>query len=91
MTLGPNLYRPFLFLMQHTELNNMTGPIPTEIGLLDTLIYFDIDHNRITGTIPTEICRMTELRGIALQNNKLRGELPTCVDQFENLQFLNVT
>ena len=32
------------------EVNQLTGPIPTEIGQLVQLVHLDLDVNKLTGT-----------------------------------------
>ena len=41
--------------------NALTGPIPTELGLLAELEYLELFENRLHGSIPTEIGLLTNL------------------------------
>ena len=59
------------------ENNILTGIIPSEIGEMALLEYFDISHNRISGTIPSEIKNLNwRIQEILLHSNKLTGSLP---------------
>jgi hypothetical protein len=41
--------------------NNLTGTIPTEIGLCANASYIQIDNNHFDGTIPTQVGLMDQL------------------------------
>ena len=51
--------------------NQLTGTIPTELGLLTYLQVLDLSGNRLTGTIPEELASLTNL-----QELRLSGKLP---------------
>jgi len=67
--------------------NDITGTIPTEIGLMSGLASFSIANSTLTGTIPEEIGNLKQLRRLWLFNNKLTGTIPKTMD---NLQLLEV-
>jgi len=62
--------------------NNLSGSIPTEIGLacasctpgLD--FYFGAEYNQLTGSIPTQILQIGSVLALSLQGNKLTGSIP---------------
>lgn len=57
--------------------NQLTGTIPTELGLLDTLEYLDLSNNLLSGIVPSEIshgCPMLQV--YYLQENQLTGSIP---------------
>jgi len=37
----------------------MTGTIPSEMGMLSSLIELSLNNNSIKGTLPTELCALT--------------------------------
>lgn len=66
----------------------MKGSIPTELGLLSTLIFLDLEFNALSGTIPTELCQLTDLQFLSLRGNQLTGPLPSCMGQWTDLTAL---
>ena len=41
--------------------DELTGTIPTELGLMTDVTFMEIDDNEFSGTIPTELGRITEV------------------------------
>jgi hypothetical protein len=69
--------------------NQLTGPIPPEIGNLTNLTYLDLRVNQLTGSIPSEIGNLTNLTRLWLQENQLTGEIPeTICNLVENNCFI---
>ena len=75
----------------HLNDNELTGPIPTELGQLTELYALILDGNELTGPIPTELGQLTELYALYLDGNHLTcipatlewalewaGDLPVC-------------
>ncbi|KAL7536265.1 hypothetical protein ACHAXR_007034 [Thalassiosira sp. AJA248-18] len=63
------------FLSLHT--NNITGPIPTSIGLLKNLTTLDLSLNQFTGDIPVEIGKLVDLDIMFLgRNNFNKAPVP---------------
>lgn len=73
-----------------TEYNQLNGKVPTELGLLTSLLFLDLEFNNITGTIPTELCRLTSLEHLSLRGNLFTGTLPSCMGQWTNLVYFDV-
>mmetsp|Transcript_39062 Transcript_39062/g.73286 ORF Transcript_39062/g.73286 Transcript_39062/m.73286 type:complete len:225 (-) Transcript_39062:341-1015(-) len=55
----------------------MTGTIPSELGLLTNLGTLAIWHNQLTGTIPSELGYLTRLGFLSTWENQLTGTIPT--------------
>jgi Leucine-rich repeat (LRR) protein len=73
------------------EYNNLSGTIPTELGLLSTIVYLDLEYNlEIEGQIPSELCQLTDLRYLSLKANKIQGELPSCMSNWQELEVLDL-
>lgn len=71
--------------------NNLTGPIPPELGNLDSLIFLDLHDNQLTGPIPPELGNCTNLLELRLNNNQLSGELPEELASINSLNTFNVS
>ena len=56
--------------------NKLVGPIPTELGNLDSLTYLDVARNSLTGTIPTELGNLNSLAVLYIEENSLEGTIP---------------
>ncbi|CAB9496472.1 LRR receptor-like serine threonine-protein kinase [Seminavis robusta] len=56
--------------------NQLTGPFPTELGLLTNLLGIVFDGNLFTGTIPTELGQVSPLYSLDLSNLMLSGTIP---------------
>ncbi|MCF8236037.1 MAG: T9SS type A sorting domain-containing protein [Bacteroidales bacterium] len=56
--------------------NQLTGPIPPEIGNLDFLRMMDLNDNQLTGSIPGELGNCDSLTELKLNNNLLTGTIP---------------
>ena len=56
--------------------SNLRGPIPSEIGLLTSLVTLDLSGNNISGSIPPEIGQLDNIRTLSLRRNLLQGAIP---------------
>lgn len=70
--------------------NNLQGPIPPEIGILQRLSFLVLDANRLSGAIPPEIGQLQNLGSLYLGENQLSGAIPPEIGQLLNLTFLNL-
>jgi len=43
-------------------MNNLTGPIPKELGGLRSLVSLDLYHNILTGSIPASLSKLSNLK-----------------------------
>ncbi|GLT52144.1 hypothetical protein SLA2020_254990, partial [Shorea laevis] len=57
--------------------NNLTGPIPSTLGLVQSLQVIRFDHNFLSKSIPSNLNNLTSLQELYLSNNKLSGSLPS--------------
>lgn len=56
--------------------NNLSGPIPIEIGGLINLSPLNISNNQLTGEIPSTIAECVHLESLHLEGNLLDGQIP---------------
>jgi hypothetical protein len=56
--------------------NNLSGPIPKELGALSRLYELDLQQNELTGTIPESIATLSGLIYLDLDVNHLVGPIP---------------
>ena len=66
--------------------NNLSGPMPDEIGDLANLTTLQLYTNNLTGPIPAELGKLTNLEILFLEQNDLSGRLPTELGQLGRLQ-----
>ena len=53
--------------------NQLTGPLPAELGGLTNLQTLNIGHNQLSGAIPDELGDLTDLQTVRLGYNRLAG------------------
>ncbi|KAM7264274.1 hypothetical protein ACFE04_001957 [Oxalis oulophora] len=76
-TISP--YLGNLTSLQYLDLSNLKelfGNIPAELGKLNQLIYAFLDTNKFNGWIPTTFQHLTKLQKLYLSNNQLTGTIP---------------
>jgi hypothetical protein len=56
--------------------NDLTGAIPSEIGLLKNLEFLNLNSNSFNGTIASQLGLLTRLDQLRLQDNQLSGSVP---------------
>ena len=70
--------------------NNLTGPIPPELGDLSSLRSLGLDSNNLTGPIPPALGDLSNLAELNLHTNNLTGPIPPELGALSNLEFLNL-
>ncbi|KAA8535160.1 hypothetical protein F0562_030163 [Nyssa sinensis] len=78
-----------LYFMSGMDLsgNNLTGPIPPEIGNLSGIHTLNFSYNHLNGSIPKTFSGLKNIESLDLSHNKLSGQIPT---QLIELNFLSV-
>jgi Leucine-rich repeat (LRR) protein len=95
---GPSGTLPYEIATTLTQLSvlragycNVTGSIPTDIGLLTTLRELSLMTNKLTGSIPESMGRLTKLTKLDLSGNSLTGSIAqSLVVQLTELQELRL-
>lgn len=70
--------------------NNLTGPIPIELGNLSNLQKIYMGNNQMTGTIPAELSNLSNLQWLILECNELTGPIPVELGNLASLQVLGL-
>jgi Leucine-rich repeat (LRR) protein len=72
----------------HLYKNQLTGPIPSELGDLKYLQFLHLNENQLEGPIPSELGTLPILIELDLQGNQLEGEIPPELGDLANLKDL---
>ncbi|XP_012842358.1 PREDICTED: probable leucine-rich repeat receptor-like protein kinase At5g49770 [Erythranthe guttata] len=73
----PQLFNSNLALIHLLfENNQLTGSIPSTMGLVRTLEVVRLDRNSLSGPVPSNFNNLTSVQELFLANNKLTGSLP---------------
>ena len=62
--------------LQVLELDQLTGPIPAELGQMVELKRLGIGGSRLTGGIPTELGNLAQLEWLSVSGGQLTGGIP---------------
>ena len=68
--------------------NNLSGPIPPELGNLIQLEFLFLESNSLTGPVPPELGNLTRLESLALGSNSLSGPIPPELGNLTQLRLL---
>ncbi|KAM3297785.1 hypothetical protein ACQJBY_039643 [Aegilops geniculata] len=71
--------------------NNISGPIPTQIGQLGTIQRLFLQRNRLTGSIPMSFGNLSSIETIDLSNNQLNSTIPASLFHLDKLIQLNLS
>ena len=70
--------------------NNLTGPIPPELGGLSSLRLLVLGGNNLTGPIPSELGDLSQLENVYLYSNSLTGPIPPELGNLSILESLRI-
>ncbi|EOA26724.1 hypothetical protein CARUB_v10022811mg [Capsella rubella] len=68
---------------------SLSGYIPSELGLLDSMNRLDLAHNNFSKTVPVRLFQATNLRYIDLSHNSLSGPIPAQIKSMKSLNHLD--
>ena len=71
--------------------NQLSGPIPAELGNLTSLTSLGLDNNPLSGPIPAELGNLTSLTSLGLDNNPLSGPIPAELGNLTSLTGLTLS
>uniref|UniRef100_A0A2P2JI85 non-specific serine/threonine protein kinase n=1 Tax=Rhizophora mucronata TaxID=61149 RepID=A0A2P2JI85_RHIMU len=76
-TIPPQLFSSNMKLIHVLfDSNNLSGSIPSTLGLVTTLEVVRLDRNSLTGTIPSSLNNLSSVSELILSNNKFSGPVP---------------
>ncbi|PHU20402.1 hypothetical protein BC332_11553 [Capsicum chinense] len=80
---------PFLEYVD-LSMNNLSGPIPAEIGKLINLVEVDLNTNQLEGHIPPEIGNLINAKLFSVFSNELSGFIPIEIGKMTSLESLRL-
>ncbi|MBA0664737.1 hypothetical protein Goklo_004698, partial [Gossypium klotzschianum] len=72
------------------EGNQLTGEIPTFLGLLSNLKYLSFAYNSLRGSIPPSLGNLSSLETLALTRNSLSEIIPEALEQLTDLSYFSI-
>ena len=70
--------------------NQLSGPIPPELGDLANLWWLFLQDNQLSGPIPPELGNLANLKGVYVGDNQLSGPIPPELGRLANLGDLHL-
>ncbi|KAH0713563.1 hypothetical protein KY289_009522 [Solanum tuberosum] len=71
--------------------NQLTGPIPSELGKCQKLALLNLAQNKLSSVIPVELGDIVNLQVLSLQSNNLVGEIPSNIAQWNRLRSFSIS
>ena len=72
------------------SLNELSGPIPSELANLASLEVLGLANNKLSGAIPAGLANLASLQALYLAANQLSGPIPPSLGNLSNLQFMRL-
>jgi Leucine-rich repeat (LRR) protein len=72
------------------HLNELSGQIPTTIGLLKDVQRFLLGDNRLGGSLPRQLGLMVDLRTFLISGNSIGGSIPELIKALKDLKELGL-
>ncbi|XP_062095695.1 probable leucine-rich repeat receptor-like serine/threonine-protein kinase At3g14840 [Humulus lupulus] len=73
------------------SVNNLSGPIPAELGNISTLRELSMESNLFSETIPSELGNLVNLEYLNLNANNLTGKFPLSLTNLSKLSVLKIS
>ncbi|KAF8083123.1 hypothetical protein N665_0791s0020 [Sinapis alba] len=67
------------------EMNFISGSIPSDIGNLISLQFFEVGDNLLTGTLPYSLGKLSGLGLLSVYSNRLSGKIPSFIGNISRL------
>ncbi|XP_042479013.1 receptor-like protein EIX2 [Macadamia integrifolia] len=75
----------------HLEGTGVSGPIPSSIGNLSSLIELDFSSTQLSGSIPASIGNLSSLRTLDLSYTQITGPIPMSIGGLSSLRTLDLS
>ncbi|GJZ94201.1 kinase-like domain-containing protein [Tanacetum coccineum] len=85
------LLLPSLTITLNLSQNQLSGSLPTEVGVLKMLTNLDFSNNNLSGEIPSTLGGCTSLSSLSLQGNLLTGVIPPSLSSLKGLAKLDLS
>ncbi|XP_057545967.1 probable LRR receptor-like serine/threonine-protein kinase At4g37250 [Amaranthus tricolor] len=69
--------------------NQLLGSIPSDLGLIETLLHLDLSYNFFNGSLPVTLFNASNLQVLSVSSNEISGDIP--VFSHSSLSFLNLS
>ncbi|KAE8658905.1 Leucine-rich repeat receptor-like protein kinase PXC2 [Hibiscus syriacus] len=81
---------PFAQVLQVLDLssNGLYGEIPSKLGVLSSLVFFNVSRNWLFGSVPTAIGELKAIQVVDLSDNMLNGSIPSEIGGAVSLEVL---
>ncbi|CAH8359388.1 unnamed protein product [Eruca vesicaria subsp. sativa] len=71
--------------------NELSGPIPEELGHLERARSLNLSHNSLVGSIPESFSNLKDIESLDLSFNNLHGPVPIPLTELNSLAVFNVS
>jgi len=71
--------------------NSLSGPLPSEVGIMTNLNQLILSNNHLSGQIPNSIGNCIVLEKLLLDKNSFEGSIPQSLGNMKGLTVLNLT
>ncbi|CAL0307104.1 unnamed protein product [Lupinus luteus] len=70
--------------------NMLTGPIPPQIGYLNSIHTLNLSNNNLSGSIPESFSNLRDVESLDISYNKLSGHIPSQLIELYSLALFSV-
>ncbi|KAE8706998.1 Leucine-rich repeat receptor-like serine/threonine-protein kinase BAM1 [Hibiscus syriacus] len=88
-SISPSLAHLRFLQIFTVAVNQLSGPIPTELASLSNLRYLNLSNN--ISTLPVSVTELPNLRHLHLGGNYFSGQIPSSYGRWEHLEYLAVS
>ncbi|MCO5608341.1 hypothetical protein L7F22_062548, partial [Adiantum nelumboides] len=71
--------------------NELSGPIPPQMGEFTGLVYFNLSRNNLSGSIPAQLSKLEVLESLDLSFNRFSGSIPEELGSLSKIGRFNVS
>ena len=60
----------------HVNNNDFSGSLPTEVGLLSSLMSLELQNSNLSGSLPSELLLLENMTSLVVRNTSFSGSIP---------------